>query len=137
MTMSATMPVVTLLFASLLVLFKLVLLARVSMVRRSRNVGIGSGGDPLLQRRVRVHANFVEQVPVALLLMALLEMAGLGRTWLWAFGALLLLGRLLHAAGLSRSAGYSSGRLLGTVLSWGVLFAEALAGLVLVARHLG
>lgn len=135
--MPMTMPAITLLFASLLVLLKLVLMARVSLARRSRKVGIGSGGDPLVQRRVRVHANFIEQVPIALLMMALLEMAGLAPAWLWAFGALLLLGRLLHARGLSASAGYSPGRFLGTALSWGVLLAEAVAGLVLAARLLG
>ncbi|MCF7222742.1 MAPEG family protein [Lysobacter sp. TLK-CK17T] len=131
------MPAITLLFASLFVLFNLVLMARVSLARRSSNVGIGSGGDPLLRRRVRVHANFIEQVPIALLLMALLELAGLAQAWLWAFGVVLLAGRLLHARGLSASAGYSYGRFLGTVLSWGVLLAEAVAGLAMAARHLG
>ena len=135
--MNLTMPVITLLFASILALFKVVLLVRVSLARRSRNIGIGSGGDPLLQRRVRVHANFVEQVPMALLLMALAEMAGLTPAWLWGLGIALLLGRVLHAIGLSGSAGYSFGRFTGTALSWGMMLAAAVAGLVLAARHLG
>ncbi|AWV06754.1 MAPEG family protein [Marilutibacter maris] len=135
--MNVTMPAITLLFASILVLLKLVLLTRVSMARRSSNIGIGSGGDPSLQRRVRVHANFIEQVPMALLLMALVEMAGLAPAWLWGFGVALLLGRVLHAIGLSGSAGYSFGRFTGTALSWGMMLAAAVAGLVLAARHLG
>lgn len=130
------MPVITLLFAALLALLKLVLLARVSLTRRSRRIGIGSGGDPLLQRRVRAHANFIEQVPMALALMALLELCGLAPAWLWAMGAALLLGRILHALGLSRSAGYSFGRFAGSLLSWSVLLVGAVAGLVLALRQL-
>ena len=46
----------------------------------------------------------------------------------------LLLGRLLHAFGLSRSGGYSFGRFTGTVLTWLVFLAMALAGLWLALR---
>ncbi len=40
----------------------------------------------------------------------------------------LLLARVLHAAGLSRSGGYSFGRFWGTALTWLVLLLMALAG---------
>lgn len=126
---AVTLPAVTLLFASVLVLLKLVLMARVSLVRRSSKIGIGSGGDRLLQRRIRVHANFIEQVPLALLLMALLELCGLSPAWLWGLGSALLLGRILHAIGLSSSAGYSFGRFAGTLLSWGMLLTSVIVGL--------
>lgn len=131
-----TMPLVTLLFASLLVLLNLVLLARVSLSRRQAQIGIGSGGNPVLQRRIRVHANFIEQVPLALLLMALLELSGLAPGGLWGLGAALLLGRVLHAVGLSRTAGYSFGRAVGTLLSWGVLLVASLLGLWVVLFRL-
>ncbi|WP_220481175.1 MAPEG family protein [Marilutibacter penaei] len=131
-----TMPLVTLLFASLLVLLNLVLLARVSLSRRQAQIGIGSGGNPALQRRIRVHANFIEQVPLALLLMAVLELSGLAPGWLWGLGAALLLGRVLHAVGLSRTAGYSFGRAVGTLLSWGVLLVASLLGLWVVLFRL-
>ncbi|QDH69467.1 MAPEG family protein [Marilutibacter alkalisoli] len=126
-----SLPAVTLFFAALLALLNLVLMVRVSMVRRSSKIGIGSGDDRLLQRRIRVHANFIEQVPLALLLMALLELCGLASIWLWALGAALLAGRILHAIGLSSSAGYSFGRFAGSLLSWGVLLAGAIAGVVI------
>jgi uncharacterized membrane protein YecN with MAPEG domain len=123
------MPTITLLFASLHVLLMLVLLARISRHRHGRKIGLGDGGDAVLNRKIRVHGNFVEHAPIALLLLGLLELCGLPAAWLWVFGSALLLGRAMHAVGLSGSGGYSLGRLWGTALTWLVLLAMALAGL--------
>lgn len=123
------MPKITLLFAALNALLLLVLLGRVSRLRHGRRIGFGDGGDPELARAIRVHGNFVEHVPFALLLLGLLELCGLPAPWLWAFGGALLVARLLHATGLSRSSGASFGRFYGTALTWLVLLAMALAGL--------
>jgi uncharacterized protein len=119
------MPKIALLFASLHVLLMLVLAVRVVGHRRALKIGIGDGGDKLLARKIRVHANFIEYVPVALLMLALLELAGLPAIWLWALGGTLLLARVLHASGFSRHSGYSLGRFWGTLLTWGVLVAMA------------
>src|SRR6476469_2906028 len=99
------MPRITLLFAALHGLVLLVLLGRVSRLRHGRGIGFGDGGDPELARAIRVHANFVEHVPFALLLLGLLELCGLPTGWLWVFGSALLLGRIMHAIGLSASGG--------------------------------
>jgi uncharacterized membrane protein YecN with MAPEG domain len=128
------MPKITLLYASLHALLLLALIAPISRHRHRHGIGLGSGGDPLLARKIRVHANFIEFVPIALLMLALLELAGLQAAWLWAFGGLLLLARLMHAIGLSRHAGYSFGRFWGTVLTMLVLLAMATAGLWLSLR---
>ena len=130
------MPWITLLFAALHALLLLVLLARISRHRHGHRIGFGDGGDALLARKIRVHGNFIEHVPMALLLLALLELCGLAAPWLWAFGATLLLARVLHAIGLSRSAGASFGRFWGTALTWLVLLVMALAGLVLAGDAL-
>jgi uncharacterized membrane protein YecN with MAPEG domain len=123
-----TTPKITLLFASLHVLLMIVLLARVVRRRRDLKVGIGDGGDELLARRIRVHANFTENVPIALALMALLELSGLLAPWLWSLGGVLLIARVLHSIGLSGSSGNSFGRLWGASLTWVVLAAMALLG---------
>ena len=78
-----------------------------------------------MTRRMRAHGNLIENAPLALLLLGLLEIAGLDARWLWAFGGALLVGRLLHAYGLSRRSGTSPGRFLGMALTWGVLLGEA------------
>jgi len=126
-----TTPKITLLFASLQVLLMIVLLARVVRRRRHLRVGIGDGGDELLARRIRVHANFIENVPVAMTLMALLELSGLAAPWLWSLGGTLLIARVLHSIGLSGSSGESFGRFWGTLLTWVVLAAMALLGISL------
>jgi len=129
------MPTITLLFASLHAFLLLVLLARISRHRHQHRIGVGDGGDVLLARKIRVHGNFIENVPFALLLLALLELGGLAHVWLWLFGAALLLGRVLHAVGFSRSGGESFGRFYGTALTWSALLAMALAGLWLWLAH--
>ena len=123
------MPKITLLFASLHAVLLLALIAPISRHRHQHGIGLGSGGDPVLARKIRAHANFVEFVPMALLLLALLELSGLRAAWLWGFGTALLLARVMHAIGLSRHAGYSIGRFWGTVLTVLVLLAMAIAGL--------
>ena len=129
------MPTITLLFASLHVLVLLCLLVPISRHRYRLRIGIGDGGDPALQRKIRVHANFIEYVPLALLTLGLLELSGLPAAWLWSFGTALLLGRVMHAIGFSLKAGYSFGRFYGTALTWLVLLAMALAGLWLLATQ--
>ena len=123
------MPRITLAVASLHVLLYLVLTMRVVLRRRSARIGVGSGGDQAMALRVRVHGNFAEYVPLALLMLALLELSGLPAAMLWTFGLALLVARVLHAIGLGGSAGYSSGRFGGALLTFVVLLAMALAGL--------
>lgn len=129
------MPRITLLFVSLHVLLMLLLAVRVVAYRRSQQIGIGDGEDKYLLRRIRAHGNFVEYVPMALLLMGLLEMSGLSAIWLWAVGGLLLLARCLHAWGLSHRSGYSFGRFWGTLLTWTALLLMAGMGVGMSLRY--
>lgn len=130
------MPHVTLLIAALHVLMLLALLVPISRHRHRHRIGLGDGGDPVLLRKIRVHANFIEYVPLALLMLALLELGGVRQPLLWLFGSTLLLSRVMHAIGFSRREGYSFGRFWGTAITWGVLLAMALTGLWLSVRLL-
>jgi len=121
------MPRLALLFAGLHGLLLLALSAQVSRVRYRLKAGLGDGTNNVLARWIRVQGNFVEYVPMALLLLALLEISGAPSAWILAGGSALLVGRLLHAWGLSRHAGTSTGRFIGTALTWGVLGAAAVA----------
>ena len=118
-------PRISLLIASLHVLLYLVLTIRVVLHRNVHKIGIGTGGDESLSRKVRVHANFVEYVPLGLLLLALLELAAINTALLWTFGIALLVARVLHAIGLGGSAGYSFGRATGALLTFATLLAMA------------
>jgi uncharacterized membrane protein YecN with MAPEG domain len=112
------MPQITAFYAALLGLLVMLLGLRVVHGRWTRRIGIGDGGDSEMLRRIRAHANLIENVPLALLLLLLLELTNVKGTWLHLFGIALLVGRVLHAWGLSRYAGTSFGRLVGTVLTW-------------------
>ncbi len=62
---------------------------------------------------LRVQANFVENVPLALLLLLMMELNGTSHLILHAFGLSLIACRLLHAFGLSRNEGANYPRLIG------------------------
>lgn len=114
--MTATLPVSAIYVVMATVLI-VVLLLRVAMLRNAGKIGIGDGGDKTLAKAIRVHANAVETVPVALLLLVMLELSGAAAGWLHGFGIGLIVARLLHAHGLSRRSGYSFGRFFGTLLT--------------------
>lgn len=90
----------TAVYAALLSLLYIGLAARVVRLRVRLHISLGDGGDDRLLRAVRVHAHFAEYVPFALLLMLLLELNGTPAAALHAYGILLLLSRVVHAAGV-------------------------------------
>ncbi|NQW09912.1 MAG: MAPEG family protein [Alphaproteobacteria bacterium] len=117
---------ITSLYAGLGALFMVFLSIRVIAVRRSRRIGLESGGDPELARRIRVHGNACETLPIGLIVLALVEATG-GQVWLvHALGAALIVGRLAHFQGLTQSIGASLGRTLGMVLTFTVLIVGGL-----------
>ena len=120
---------ITALYASLAGLFLLVLSFRVVRWRRKLSVGLGDGGQESLLRAQRAQANFIEYVPIALILLAAAESQGLSGWLLQTTGAVLVLARLLHAWGLSQSSGRSFGRYWGTLLTWLVILALSLANI--------
>jgi len=119
-------PAITPFYAGILGLIMLYLVGRVPMMRRRYKIGIGFGGNEELARAIRVHANFIENVPYALLLMLLLEMRGSSAWLLHALGITLIAARLLHAYGVSKSSGVSFGRMVGFILTWAVLLVGSL-----------
>lgn len=125
---------ITALYAGLLGLILLYLSARVTRVRRTDKIGLGDGGNKQLALAIRVQANFVEYTFPALFLILILELNGFSPTKIHAFGIALIAARLLHAMGLSQSAGYSLGRFWGTLLTWTVL---GLAALLAIAGFFG
>lgn len=94
-----TLPTTTL-YALPLIAIWLTLWMRVSGARSSLNCSFGDGGNMALLQKVRQHGNFIEWVPLTLLLMTLAEAQGTDALWLHGAGALLLIGRLAHPFGL-------------------------------------
>lgn len=121
---------VTSLYAGALGLVYVWLSYRVTVHRRRTKTGLGHGDDPALTASIRVHGNFAEYVPLALVLVGAAEIDGAPAWSIHALGGGLLLGRLLHAIGLSRSPNTSFGRFWGTALTFLVL--AVAGGLLLV-----
>jgi uncharacterized protein len=92
---------VTLFFVGILALLQCALTALVITRRLEAKVSLLDGGDKPLTNRMRAHGNFTETVPIAIIMMALLEMRGIPSAWLWVIGSTLTLGRVLHAVCLT------------------------------------
>lgn len=107
----------TSIYAVLLALLFLGLSARAMLGRRRARVPLGDGASEDLRRRLRAHANFAEYTPLALILMALLELQGAGGVVLNIIGLLLLIGRIAHAFGISRIPEHSLSRRIGVGLT--------------------
>ncbi|ANB17953.1 MAPEG family protein [Dokdonella koreensis] len=116
---------ITALYAALGALLIVVLAVRVMLQRRTARVGIHDGGDHQLAKRIRAHANAVEYLPIALLLMLLLEANQTQPPVLHAIGIALIAGRILHAWGLSRTSAVSFGRAAGIALTLLAIVASA------------
>jgi uncharacterized membrane protein YecN with MAPEG domain len=119
---------VTPLYAGLIGLLVVALAVNVSRYRWSLKISSGDGDHPALKRAIRAHANLTENAPLALVLLLAVEIQGFTATAVHVLGAMLVIGRMLHAFGLSRHEGPSVGRVAGILLTWMmILLASVLA----------
>lgn len=124
---------ITPIYAAMLALIFVALSVRVIGARRSALVALGDGGNRLLLRRLRVHANFAEYVPLALILMLLAEQQAAPAPIIHGVGALLLAGRVIHAIGVSREPERLWQRITGMSLTFAAIIVGALTNLALAS----
>ena len=96
-------------------IFALVLSFRAGGYRGKAGISV-LFGDPVnweLAERVRVHQNFLEYVPLMLILMAAIELNHGSGLFLHVTGFLLLIARVAHAIGLKHDNMAHIGRLIG------------------------
>jgi uncharacterized membrane protein YecN with MAPEG domain len=117
---------ITLLYAGLCSILVVFLAVRVAHWRLRHKIGLGDGGDRELLKRVRAHANAIENMPPALILLGGMELNGYTNGLIHGFGGVLLVSRAAHAWGLSHSSGTSRGRVMGSVFTWVLMVAMAL-----------
>jgi uncharacterized protein len=118
---------ITLSTAALGAMFQLWLTALVTTRRLRTNISLLDGGDAVLTQRIRAHANFAETVPMALVLMLLLELARWNPALLAGCAVLLMVGRLLHALGILKPA-VRKARQVGMVCTLTSILLMALGG---------
>ncbi len=106
---------VTLMFAGAFALLAMVLSFRAGAYRGKAGVSVLFGDPPNMElaERVRVHQNFLEYVPIMLVMMAAIELSQGSRMFLFVVGDLLFLARLAHAYGLRHDNMAHWGRLVG------------------------
>jgi uncharacterized membrane protein YecN with MAPEG domain len=104
----------------------LVLLSwRVVRLRNKLQVKMGDGGHTELTAATRAQDNLLEYLPMALILMFMLEVMATSAVAIHALGLLFLLARFLHLLGIREPSGSSMKRKIGTRLTWLMLLAAS------------
>lgn len=123
------------LYAATLGLLFVFLSFRTIGIRRSKQIGIGDGGHQELAKAARAHANFAEYTPIAILLILMLEQGGMSALYLHVLGSSLLLGRVVHAYGISRIDEDFRFRVLGMILTFSVILVAVFANFYFYFTH--
>ena len=127
---------VTLTAAAGAALINIWLSIRIGRLRTAHKISVGDGGNEALNRRMRAHLNFAENVPLVLVLIAALEISGAGRlwggAWLLPVAALFLIGRIAHGLGMDGGA-FGVGRMIGTIVTLLTQLGLAIVAVLVVA----
>lgn len=108
---------------------------RCGQVRAKAKISIGTGGNELLERRMRAQLNFVENTPWVLILIAGIELAARGGAWLAPVGAVFMLGRVAHGLGMDGGR-FGIGRSIGTAITMLTQLGLAIAAVLIVLGYL-
>ena len=112
---------ITALYAGILGLFYVALSIHVIQGRFKYRVSVGDGGSKAMQRRIRLHGNFIEYTPLALILMILVEQANYSAVLVHGLAMVLVVGRLFHIYGFATKEGPSVARAGGMAMTFGVI----------------
>lgn len=126
---------ITGLYLSIFGLVLIFLIVRVVLLRMRYKVSLGDGGHDDLLRAMRVHGNYVETIPMALLVMLMVELGGASLWVVHAMGVTMIVSRVLHFIGLTHK-GYDIYRVIGMILMMSVYILGA-AFLITVAFYEG
>jgi uncharacterized membrane protein YecN with MAPEG domain len=127
--MEASLFQITAIYAGILALMLAMLGILVVKNRYRARVGLFDGGDEQLGQAIRVHGNFAEYVPMALLVMAFAKAGGSPPWLIHRMGVVLVIGKLLHAHGLYHDRGVSKCRKYGVIATVLVLVVGGLANI--------
>ena len=122
---------ITSIYASLSALLIVRLTLSVIKLRRKNRIIVGDGENEELQLAIRTHGNAVEYIPIALLLLLMLELNGAPKILIHLLGATLLIGRIIHAIGVP--AKNLRKRILGMQITIYLLIALAILNMLFLA----
>jgi uncharacterized membrane protein YecN with MAPEG domain len=113
-------------YAAVLALIFIYLAFRVIKQRRKAKVAIGDGNNPALKRAIAVHNNFAQYVPFCLLLITFLELDHAANYIIHGLCITLLVGRLIHAYGVSQEKENLELRKIGMISTFIVYIAATI-----------
>jgi len=122
---------VTPLFAAIFALAYVYLSVTVIKVRFSEKIVLGLENKDFvtntkLEQAVRIHANFIEYVPMALILFWFLENITYSHTSVFWLGCILLIARVAHVIGMRNHQQYMLFRQCGMAATFGVIVFSAI-----------
>ena len=106
---------VTGMYAAILGLIMIAFQFRVIVKRAKSGISLLDGDDKDLALAMRQHGNFIENVPLALVVMAIAELQGAAGTWLQIIGIVLVVSRIIHPLGLNFEKGATVARIAGAI----------------------
>lgn len=112
-------------YAAVLSLLFVFLSIRTIRLRRSLKIGIGHANNEKMLRAMRVHSNFSEYVPLSLLLLLFLETQHAHHVILHGLCSLLVVGRFLHAYGVSQEKEKFAFRISGMAMTFTTILSSA------------
>ncbi|HEX8937162.1 MAG TPA: MAPEG family protein [Sphingomicrobium sp.] len=107
--------------------------SRIAKLRHRFKVSVGDGGQEPLLRRMRAQANFIENAPFFLILVASLELSGANRAGLGVIAAIFTLARIAHAIGMDGGS-LAIWRRIGILISSIAIVLLAIWAILCVAR---
>jgi len=114
------------LYTALLALIQVKLTLDVVKIRRGEKISIGDNANEGLARAIRVHGNFIETVPIALILILIAELSGAPHWMVHVLGVSMVGARISHAIGISTGTGHGKFRFFGMVMTVNVIIAGAI-----------
>lgn len=127
--MALTFPVYSALLAGFCGVLSIILALRISVVRIREQVSLGDGGVSELNKRIRAHANLLENAPIFIIITVLLEASGFSSFAIAIMCGLFGVARISHAIGISGGGPYFQFRRVGAALT---MLLVMVAGLILL-----
>ena len=115
-------------YLPLLALWFCYLSISVIKLRRKFRIGIGEENNDTLQRAIRIHGNFAENIPFAVILLLVIEICGRSAIFLHIAYCALFIGRISHYYGLkfAESRKIFFPRVFGMSLTFTTIISSAL-----------
>lgn len=112
-------------YTSLLIILFFALSINTIKKRRKAKIALGHAENPELLRAIRAHSNFAEYVPINLIALYLVEFQGAKSIFVHFLGLTIIIGRLLHAYGISQVNENFRFRVTGMALTFTAMLCSA------------